>query len=286
MPSSNLLGIIGSISIGTSDFLVKINSSKNKVLFIIFWTQLIGALLLIPLMSLSVKHSVGIHDILPAILLGTLDFATTFLIYRAFSKGKASIISPILSAFIAVSVIFTFIVFKETLPLNKFVSAILAFLGIILISIEFNYKRKFSTKILAGIPEAILATFLLGIYFPVWGKLVQNQDWLLTIIVVRTTIAIFSYIFILVSKQSKQLISQREHFPSLFLIGAINVFSQVSSSLAFKLTSKISVTSIIISTSPMITIYLAHLFLKERFQGLQKVGALLTICSTIYLSSL
>ena len=284
MISPNILGLLGSIGFGTSDFLVRLLSKKNNPIALLFWSQLLGGIFLLPFILFEKTPITFTKVVLPALFLGFFDLIASTLLYTALSKGKASVITPILSSFVAVSVIFSFLVFKESLNLTQLIVTIFIFIGVLLLSFEFTRRQKTSPKLLSGVPEAILATIIIGIYIPTWGKLVQNDNWLATITIVRLTIPII--IFVVHSLRSKMVSIPAYIKPShLLIISAVNTLAQIGSSIAFNTAPKVAVISIILATSPLITISLASLFLSEKLNRYQKIGVALTSIGTIYLSS-
>lgn len=284
MISSNILGLLGSIGFGTSDFLVRLLSKKNNPIALLFWSQLVGGILLLPFTILEKTPITFTKVIIPALLLGFFDLIASSLLYTALSKGKAGVITPILSSFVAVSVIFSFLVFKESLNFAQLIVTTFIFIGVLLLSFEFTRRQKTGPRLLSGVPEAILATIAIGIYLPTWGKFVQNDNWLATITIVRLTIPLI--IFLIHSFRSKKISVPAFIKPShLLIISAVNTLAQIGSSIAFNTAPKVAVISVLLASSPLITISLAYLFLSEKLNKYQKIGVALTSIGTIYLSS-
>ena len=281
----NIYGLLGMLGFGTSDFLAKKTTNKLHFLTVVFWSQLMGAVFAIILYKPIFFKAVinPSFDLYPAILLGILDAFVTILLFKAFSKGKASIISPLLSTYIIISIIMSFFIFNEKIEPIKYVYILSTFLGVMFLSFTKKTKTKSSiSSSSAGIPEVIMAAIILGIYLPSWGKIAQTNNWLLLLIVIRLVNALFTLIIALFKKITLNI--NYLSIPLILILTIANILGQLSSSIGFSLSNNVIIITILFSAAPLVTLILARIFLKERLSIIQIIGAIITITSTTLLS--
>lgn len=258
---------------GISDFFAKKSVDKVGHVASIFWMQFLG---LIPLIIVFLIQSKPINFdlslVLPIIVLGLIDGLGYLLFYRALEKGKASIVSPIVASYAVLSIIVAKFFLAEVLSTKIILILLLVFIGIIILSIDFEeLKKKKDRKWTGGIVEAIIAALLFSVWFPFWGKLVVDQDWLIMLILLRLVMSGFLFTVIKATK-TQYIIKSKMTFSWLIIIALLDSLAYFVLTWGYGSTSYISVVTIMSSIYSLPTLVLAWIFLKERLNKFQYVG--------------
>lgn len=279
-----IAGLMGMLGYGVADFFAKKTTDKIGYLKTAFWSQLIGAvLLLFYLLFDPTLPQITLRLLVAIFLFGFLDAAGLSLFYRGMQKGQISIISPFFSSFAVLNVLIAVLIFKEILSVTKMFGVAMLILGTILISVDINQVKK--TKFLSlkkGIPETTLAVLIYGIYFPFWAVLVSNQGWLVIIVLARMFLALTLFAFMKFQPANIR-ISSREFFRGVGPIGLFGAVAALTVSLGLR-SSYTSIVAPISAAFSLPTIILARVFLNECLNLTQALGAIGIISGLVLIS--
>ena len=285
---SYLLGIILSFvamfSFGSYVLFFKKGVNKIGAYSAIAYLRLLGLIIIVIFSLFFVKFRP-----LPAwawlnLLIAAVSSALAlFFFSKAAKAGKLSIISPISSAFAIPTVIFSFIFLHELIAPVKYFLVLTVVVGIILLSTDFQQLKRLKIKTSSkGIGFALLACCLFG----VWATASKPLAQYLTGFSALSYIEIVTCIFILLPVLFKPKILKKPDKKSainLILATIIWIVSAISIYPAFQYLPA-SIVTPITSSSPLVTIFLAWIFLKEKLKINHLLGAVLIIGSLIFLS--
>ena len=271
-------GLAGMVGYGVADFLAKKTIDKLGSRKTLFYSQLVGFLFIaLYLFKDSSLPIISFKNVIYISLFG-IFFALGYLsLYKAFEIGKISIVSPISSSFILLTAGVSFLFFGEPFSNLKIISVALVGLGIILIAINLKeFQKGFSwSSVSKGLPQALLAFLIFGLYFPFWDKFIEGPGWAVWTILARVPLIFFLFFSMGLSKKEslKLDIKQKSLIYLLVFIAFFEALAGLSNSWAFNASA--GTTSVVVAataTYPLVTILLAHLFLQERLAKNQYVG--------------
>lgn len=271
---------------GIADFFAKKTVSKIGDLKTLFWAQTFGILpiFIYFLFNFSIPQ-ISLSKIL-ILSFYTVTHALAYLMYyRAFEKGQVSIISPISASYAAFAVLASAFIFKEALNPVVLIGIVIVLLGIFLTSIDIkglkdgSLDKKDTAK---GLPQVLLAVLIFSFWYPFWDNFVSGQNWLFWVLALRIGISLTALLFS--GSPSKVKFKDRSLFKWLLLVGLFDVSAYLSLTWGYSATKYTSVVSVLSAAYSLPTLILARVFLKEKLQKVQWLGALSIIGGLIYLA--
>jgi drug/metabolite transporter (DMT)-like permease len=270
------LALGASLTWGIADFFGPLKGRTYGVLRVLFYVQLGG---LISIAVVVAVRGAGPADAavllaIPAALSGTLGL---YAYYRGMAVGAISIVAPIagISAIVPVTV---GIVSGDRPSAWQSLGIAAALTGVFFASRE---PGRGGPKLAAGVGLALLAALGFGGYFPAMHAAGDADFWWASLIfritstsVVLTTIAI----------RRPSLAIDPVQIPLLALVGIGDMLGNLLFAAA---SSKglVSITSVLASLYPVVTILLARLVLKERVGRSQEAGIALTLGGVALISA-
>lgn len=278
-------GLSGMLGWGFADFFAKKTIDKVGDLTTLAWAHVSGATLLILLVLGKVIVYPG-KSVMPKTLseygalvfFGILQALVYFLAYRAFSKGKLAILNPIFSSYSGLVVLISVLAFGEILRVGQFALLAIIFAGIIIVSLDEKAPSLKSLKPTneSGIGEILLAAMFAALWTVLWGHFVSGKDWLVYAAIMYIFMTL-TLILVALQQKAKLLMSEKSIWKYFLFIGIGEVVAYVGISSGYSLTSHVSIVAVLSAAFSIPTLILAHVFLGERINKLQKVGVALTI---------
>ena len=271
-----LFGMMVLVCYGVQDFLVAIVSRKIGIFRNSFWYLSIQLALLIVLALFwysPIYMSAAIIGLI--ILTGLLWAAGLILFTRSLIEGNISVVVAITSAWGAVTAILGIIFFHESLSGLQAFYISLVILGTILLSFDLNgFLRGIKGVKKVGMSYALPAMVIYGVTFFLSSVLAKLLGWFDATLFITPPIVIFMFIYGMIRKESlKVSISQ---LPSLALMGCLGLIGFF----AYNIGTEYNFTSIVApisAASPLITVILATVIVREKLSGNQFVGIALVI---------
>jgi drug/metabolite transporter (DMT)-like permease len=223
--------------------------------------------------SLSDGLPHGSHEIGSLLFFGALQAVVYFFVYRAFAVGKVSLLNPVFSTYSGLVVLLSVVVFGETLHLNQLLLVIATFVGVMLMSIEFesDTNRMLSFDNIKGLSDIVIATLLASVWTLMWAHFVAHKDWL--VYATAMYIAMFLTILIICAIQKINLrIKDRALWKYFFFIGIGEVIAYAGISIGYSQTMHTSIVAVLSAAFSVPSVVLGRLFLKERMNQQQYVG--------------
>jgi drug/metabolite transporter (DMT)-like permease len=228
-----LLALGASLAWGVADFVGPLVSRTLGVLPVLFWAQIGGVLGL-------------------------------FAYYRGMVTGSMSVVAPIAGVSAIIPVIFG-IATGDSPSTTQLAGIVCALAGVGLASVEHQQGRR---KVAAGVGLALLAACGFGFYFP-WMHAAGKVDFWWASLVFRST-ALLLVAAVVAARRPPLRLGRR----NLGITCAVGVGDTIGNVLFAASSGKglISLTAVLASLYPVVTVLLAHVVLGERLTRLQQVG--------------
>ncbi|HEY5659313.1 MAG TPA: DMT family transporter [Gaiellaceae bacterium] len=272
-----VLALGASLTWGFADFFGPLQGRKLGALRTLVYVQLgglVGIAVIVAVRGLGPRSAMTLLAV-PAAISGTLGL---FAYYRGIAVGAISIVAPIAGVSAIVPVIVGIASGESPSPL-QLAGIGCALLGVFLASREPG--RGGETKVAAGVGLAILAAIGFGGYFP-FMHAAGNADYWWASLIFR--IASTSVILVAVAVQRPALGVPARILPWLALIGFGDMFGNLLYAAA-STSGLVSVTSVLASLYPIVTVVLARIVLSERVARSQEAGIGLTLAGVALISA-
>ena len=272
-----VLALGASLSWGLGDFFGPLQGRKLGALRTLVYVQLaglIGIMVLVAVRGVGPKSAVALLAI-PAAVSGTLGL---YAYYRGVAVGAISVVAPIAGVSAVVPVIVG-IASGESPSSWQLAGMACALVGVFLAARERGMGGE--TRLAAGVGLAILAAIGFGGYFPFMHAAGNADFWWASLIfrVVSTSV-----ILIAVAIQRPPLGVAARVLPWLALIGLADTCGNVLFAAASQ-SGLVSVTSVLASLYPIVTVVLARMLLSERVARSQEAGIALTLGGVALISA-
>jgi uncharacterized membrane protein len=269
------LALGASLAWGFADFFGPLVSRTLGSLRVLFWAQVGGLLAIALAVAIRGQGPAG-WGVLFAILASLGGMLGLFAYYRGMQVGAMSVVAPIAGVSAIVPVIFG-IATGDSPSVLQIAGIACALAGVGLASIE---HQEGSARVAAGVGLALLAAVGFGFYFP-WMHAAGKVDFWWASLVFRTT-ALLMLAAVVAARPTSLRLRPRD----LLIVFGVgigdtlgNVFFAASSSHGL-----VSLTSVLASLYPVVTVLLAASVLHERVARMQKAGIVLTLTGVVLIS--
>jgi drug/metabolite transporter (DMT)-like permease len=272
-----VLALGASLSWGLGDFFGPLQGRKLGALRTLVYVQLAGLAaiaVIVALRGIGPKSAVALLAI-PAAVSGTLGL---YAYYRGVAVGAISIVAPIAGVSAVVPVIVG-IASGESPSSWQLAGIACALIGVFLAAREPETGGQ--TRLAAGVGLAIFAAIGFGGYFP-FMHAAGNADFWWASLIFR--VASTSVILLAVAIQRPPLGVAARVVPWLALIGLADTCGNVLFAAASQ-SGLVSVTSVLASLYPIVTVVLARILLAERVARTQEAGIGLTLAGVVLISA-
>jgi len=272
-----LLALGASLSWGFADFFGPLQGRVLGTLRALVYVQLGG---LVGIALIVLVRGEGPHDALtllaiPAALSGTLGL---FAFYRGIAVGAISIVAPIAGVSAVIPVI-AGIVSGESPSAWQLAGIAFALIGVYLAAREPGSAGE--RRLAAGVGLAVLAAIGFGGYFP-FMHAAGNADFWWASFIFR--MASTSVVLAVVAVQRPHVGVPLRILPWLALIGFGDMFGNLLYAAA-STSGLVSVTSVLASLYPIVTVVLARFILSEKVARTQEAGVALTLAGVALISA-
>ncbi len=288
-----LAGLGGMLGWGLADLFAKKTIDEIGDVVSLAWGHIFGTIILalVAVYQFGSGHSISIpHDTQTwfyLLLFGIVQATIYLLVYQGFGKGQVAILNPVFASFSGITALLSILIFGEIVSGFVLLGLITLFIGIILISADFQAlkARNYSFSHVKGLREVVLATILAAFWTLLWDKFINGHDWI--------SYALFMYLFmtvvilIVAKMRNINLVVTKKHtWKYLILIGVCETIAYLAISLGYSTTFHLSVVAILSGAFSLPTIILARTFLKEKTTQVQLSGSLVIILGIIILAVL
>ena len=269
------LALGASLTWGFADFFGALKGRTLGALRVLVYVQLGGLIVIALIVAIRWKGPADLDALfaIPAAVSGTLGL---YAFYRGMAVGAMSIVAPIAGISAAVPVIFG-IATGDRPSLWQWLGIAAALGGVFLASREPGR----GVKVAAGVGLALLAAIGFGGYFPPMHAAGNADFWWASLIFRMTSTSI---VLAAVAIRRPSLAVAPMQVPLLALVGIGDMLGNLLFAAA-STSGLVSITSVLASLYPIITVVLARLVLKERVARSQEAGIVLTLAGVALISA-
>ena len=270
-----LLALGASLAWGISDFVGPLFSRTLGILRVLFWGQLGGVLALALAVAIRGEAPAG-WEVLFAICAAIGGMLGLVAYYRGMEVGVMSVVAPIAGVSAVIPVVFGIATGDNPSP-AQIAGIACALLGVGLASVEHSGGRP---RIAAGVGLALLAALGFGFYFP-WMHAAGKVDFWWASLIFRTTALLIVGAAVAARRPALRLSSR-----NLVIVVAVGLGDTVGNVLFAASSSHglVSLTSVLASLYPVVTVLLAAAVLHERVAPTQRAGIVLTLTGVVLIS--
>jgi uncharacterized membrane protein len=270
-----LLALGASLAWGVADFVGPWQGKTLGVLRVMLWAQVAG-LALLGVVTAARGEAPDDWAVLwagVAALSGTLGL---FAFYRGMATGTMSVVAPIAGASAIVPVAYGIATGDRPTPL-QLAGMAAAIVGVVLAARE---QQAGGRRIAAGAGLALLAAIGFGFYFPPMHAAGAADPWWSAFVFRLTSAAV-----VLAAVAARRPALRLTRWP-LVVVVAVGCADTLGNLLFAASSARgiVSVTSVLASLYPIVTVVLAAVVLDERVAGAQRVGVVLTLAGVVLIS--
>jgi len=270
-----LLALGASLMWGVSDFVGPLLSRTVGSLPVLFWAQ-VGGVLGIALAVLVHGDGPRGYGVLFASVAACGGMLGLGAYYRGMVTGTMSVVAPIAGVSAIIPVCFG-IATGDSPSVGQIAGVGCALAGVGLASIEHQEGQR---RLAAGVGVALIAACGFGFYFP-WMHAAGHVDFWWASLVFRTTAFVLVGAAVAGRRTNVRLRARYAVIAAVAGIGDTigNVFFAASSSHGL-----VSLTAVMASLYPVVTVLLAAGVLHERVARTQRIGIVLTLAGVVLIS--
>jgi drug/metabolite transporter (DMT)-like permease len=271
-----VLALGASLTWGLADFYGPLKGRTLGALRVLFYVQLSGLITIGVAVAVRGRGPESWTALLavPAAISGTLGL---YAYYRGVAVGAISIVAPIAGISAVVPVVVG-IASGDRPSIWQVGGMACALAGVFLASRE---PGRGTSRVAAGVGLALLAALGFGGYFPPMHA-AGNADFWWASLLFRTTSTLVILSVIAIRRPSLSI--ERRHLPPLALIGIGDMLGNLLFAAA-STTGLVSVTSVLASLYPIVTVIMARLVVHERVARSQEGGIALTLAGVALISA-
>ncbi|MBI2596576.1 DMT family transporter [Candidatus Daviesbacteria bacterium] len=201
--------------------------------------------------------------------------------YEGLRVGNAAVVGTIASSFALVTVLLSIIFLGEKISLGQSIFISIIFLGIILSSLNLRQLKNKNILLDRGIPYAIVAMLLWGVYFTFIKIPIKQIGWFWPGYLTWLSFPII--LIVMQVKRIKLIKPDKRVFIPLLLAALLINIGGISYNLAIS-EGLVSLVAPIASSSVTLFVFLAFLIFKDPITKQQVVGVVTTLIGIVLLS--
>ncbi len=279
-----VLALLASAMWGTADFLGGTATRRLPVTGVLAASQLVALLALVPLAVALGALSQDRAYVLPGVLAGLAGTAALAAFYRALASGTMGVVAPIAALGVLVPVV-AGVLSGERLSSPQVLGIVLAVVGVVLASgPELSGGRRSGLPLLL----AALAAVGFGLVLVLLAE-GSRDDTVDSVVMVLLTMRLTSVVvlgavlLVLARRQRSSTALRRADLPVLVAIGLLDVGANGAFAVASQ-SDLISVTGVLASLYPVVTVLLARRFHAERLARVQLGGVAVALVGVAVLA--
>jgi drug/metabolite transporter (DMT)-like permease len=279
-----LLGLTAALSWGLADYLAAMASRRTGALRVVLGFHVVAMVLLAVLLfgSGGGLAEISRSDLVWFVFIGALGWLSYLAFYRALAIGPISIVSPIVSAYAASTVVCAVLIGGERLAGGETAAIVVVMIGVVLASSDLAQMRRIERVAALGLVLALVTAVLIGAF--VYGVAYFSVDygWLVPIFVARG----FSTLFIVGTAAAGGELRFPDRSPRLLVTIALIAVVDTLGYVAFNFGVRHADTSVVATAAApyaVVPIVAGIVLLHERPRGTHWAGISLVIAGLILL---
>lgn len=279
-----VLALLASAMWGTADFLGGTATRRLPVAAVLAASQLVALVALVPLALALGALSQDRAYVLPGVLAGLAGTAALAAFYRALAAGTMGVVAPIASLGVVVPVV-AGVVSGERLSAPQVLGIGLAVLGVVLASgPELSGGRRSSLPLLLAALAAV--GFGLVLVLLAEGSRDDTVDSVVMVLLTMrlTSVVVLGAVLLALARRGRRSTAlRRADLPVLVAIGLLDVGANGAFAVASQ-SDLISVTGVLASLYPVVTVLLARRLHAERLARVQLAGVAVALVGVAVLA--
>ena len=274
-----LFGLLAAVCFGLADFVATHATRRIGVLRSLAAIQLLGVFV-VGAVLLVAQHAPPLDPSVWGIAVGIsiVNFIGTLLLYRAFTIGTLSLVSPIASGFAVVTAVLAFSS-GERPPVLPLVGTALLVVGVIVVS---RTRNTSNARALAGVPEALGASLCFGFYFWMLNSVTPTMGAFWPVWITRL-VQLLCALLVLAVRGPFELRPLWKSSPLLLIATVLDSGALLAFNLGIGQTYT-TITTARTSLYSAVTVLLAWLFLRERLSSGQWAGVGVILAGVLLVS--
>jgi drug/metabolite transporter (DMT)-like permease len=182
-----LLGLTAALAWGFADVLATVASRRTGAFRVVLAFHVVAMVLLAVLLAATGEGLAGVSagDLAWLVLVGLLGGVSYLAFYRALAIGPISIVSPIVSAYAAVTVLCAVVIGGERPTAGEIAAIVVVIFGVLLASSDLAQVRALERIALVGIVLALVTAVVIGAFVYGVAYFSAEHGWLVPILLAR-----------------------------------------------------------------------------------------------------
>jgi drug/metabolite transporter (DMT)-like permease len=271
-----LIGILSMVSFGLADFIEAFATKNADPLVVSFWIMAISIIIILPALFLFPQNfNISLYDMVLigiAAIFGSIAISS-FL--TGLQSGFISAVSTVGNAWAIVTVTMGVFLLNESITLVQFLGIFLVIGGTLAMSVRLDGKA------MKGMYYGVVSLFCWGVMFFIIGWLVPKLGVVIPIFFSYVFALVIIFMFIVTARIKLNL--QTSARLSTFLGAIISMTGYLAYGFASQ-SAAIAIVAPIVAASPVVTVMLSKIIIKERVRIIQYTGIAIVIIGLIVLA--
>ncbi|HTN79858.1 MAG TPA: DMT family transporter [Acidimicrobiales bacterium] len=267
-----LLGLVVALTYGTGDFFGGLAARRVPVLWVVFLSHALAAVLVVGIVAFDRSSAPTRHDIVIGVVAGLVGMAAVALFYRGLAIGRMGVVAPITAVVSAIVPVAWGLAFGERPSGLALTGVALAIGSVALISSEAGDPPHDlgTTNRRLPIVLALAAGVGFGVFFVLYSNAGEHSG-MWPLLASRWTSATFLALVLLFIPRARRDPPSRRALP---LIAGAGLFDAAANGvfLVAARSGLLSIVGAVSSLYPASTVLLARAVLHERFHRAQVIG--------------
>jgi drug/metabolite transporter (DMT)-like permease len=273
-----LLALSASLMWGFADYLGGLQTRTRQVLAVVLVSQVAGLAVILAVVAGRGVAWPGVDAMYPAAIAGVMGAFCIVIFYLALSYGPVSIVAPVLASSACIPVVYDLV--RGERPSTLQLAGLAATLaGVMLVSWTTDGDSHARGR--RGIGFGVIAAVLLGSLLVVFSR-ASAADPYWAPLVLRVCSMATVVVFVLVRRVTVRI--DRRGLLVISAIGALDVTANLAYSVSTTL-QLLSISAVLSSLFPVVTVALARLHLGERVTPVQQSGSVLTMAGVLMVAA-
>jgi drug/metabolite transporter (DMT)-like permease len=272
-----LLALSSSLMWGFADYLGGLQTRTRQVFAVVLISQVAGFAVIAVVVAGRAATWPGAQAMLPAAVAGVIGAFCIVTFYLALSYGPVSIVAPVLASSASIPVVYGLLRGERPSPLQ--LAGLAATLsGVILVSWTDSDGHQRGRR---GIAFGVLAAVLLGVVLVIFSRASASDAYWAPLVLRSFSM---STIIVIVLLRRVRVRVDRRGLLVIATVGTLDVVANLAYSVSTTL-QLLSITAVLSSLFPVVTVALARLHLGERVTRVQQTGSLLTMAGVLLVAA-
>lgn len=277
-----LFGLLAMVAYGVADFFVERATRDEDVFTLLLWSGIVSTTVLgVALATTTTVPVISSNTAVLVLVAGLLNVVAYLAFYRGVQVGELSIVSPVASAWGAVTALIGVFVLGQALAGLQAAAIATVVTGTILASFRWHDLKTVNWQNYeVGIEHGAVALVGWGVSFAIIDVIIGRIGWIPAIFSVLLTVLIMLLGYAVIRSRS---LSPPDHATPIVLVGLCEAVGYIA--LGIGLTSfQAALVAPIAAAFPVVAVLLAYLFLDEPLDTNQWLGIFTIIAGVVVLS--